>query len=58
MNSHEIVDRLHHATEAGRVDLELSATEPGMVDAICECGLPEPCCDDFCSIDDCDWLVY
>jgi hypothetical protein len=59
MSSHEIVDPLRHATEVGRVDLGVSPTEPGMVDvAICECGLPEPCCDDYCSIDDCDWLIY
>jgi hypothetical protein len=59
MSSHEIVDQPHHVAEAGSVDLEVSPTELAMMDAaICECGLLETCCDDYCSIDECDWLVY
>jgi hypothetical protein len=59
MNSHEIVDPPHPATAMELVDSGVNPTAPGMVDAaVCECGLPEPCCNDDCRIDDCDWMVY
>jgi hypothetical protein len=57
MDSHEIVNLPQCATAMGLVDSAVSS--PAMAeDAICECGLPEPCCSDYCRIDDCDWMVY
>jgi hypothetical protein len=58
MSSHEIVDRQHRAREAMLADPE-DPNETAIVEAAsCECGLPEPCCDLYCSIESCDWLVY
>ena len=58
MSSHEIVDQQHHATGAALVEPE-DSKEAGTVDAAgCECGLPENPCNHYCSIEDCDWLVY
>jgi len=54
-----IIDLQRHAAEATRVEPEAVLNEAGIIDTtICECGLPEVCCDHYCSIDSCDWLVY
>jgi hypothetical protein len=58
MHSHKIVDRQYHPTVATLVEPEYPK-EPGIVDAAnCECGLPELCCDHYCSIESCEWMVY
>lgn len=58
MSSHEVVDPQHHATGAVLVDTE-APQECCIADAAsCECGLPESCCDRYCGIDDCDWMIY
>jgi hypothetical protein len=58
MSSCAIVGRQHHATGAALLDSE-DTKGPGIVEAAgCECGLPEPCCDHYCSIENCDWMVY
>ena len=56
MRSHKSVEQQPNA--AMPVDPE-DSNETGIVDAeICECGLPDSCCDHFCSIESCDWMVY
>jgi hypothetical protein len=58
MRSHPIVDRQYDPTGATLIDPE-DLKEPGTVDAAnCECGFPELCCDHYCSIESCDWMVY
>lgn len=58
MSSREIVDQKHHVTGAALVDPEDPRGPCNAVTASCECGLPEPCCDHYCSINDCDWMIY
>jgi len=58
MSTDEFVNGQRHATETMLIDPEVP-NNPGSIDAPgCECGFPELYCNRYCSIEDCDWMVY
>jgi len=52
MSAYETFDRQNHAAETDLNDVSVAEV------TACECGLPRVYCDDYCGIDDCNWLVY
>ena len=59
MNSCVVVNPPAPEIGAANIDRGVRPMNVGIVGAAtCDCGLPERCCENYCDIEDCDWMVY